>query len=65
MWSLKKGQNEPLCRIDTDSQTLKILWFPKETGLGWRDVLGVWDVNAVKLGCGDHCITIRVIKFTD
>uniref|UniRef100_A0A8D0S2V8 DUF1725 domain-containing protein n=1 Tax=Sus scrofa TaxID=9823 RepID=A0A8D0S2V8_PIG len=42
---LKKGQTELLCRTDTDSQTLKNLWFPKETGwwvggctkgLGWR-----------------------------
>ena len=40
----KKGHNE-LCRTDTDSQTLKNLWFPNETccggvgyieGLGWK-----------------------------
>ena len=45
MWNLKKGQNALLCRTDTDSQTLKNLWFPKETGgggwgkaggLGWK-----------------------------
>ena len=29
MWSLKKGQNELLCRAYTDSQTLKNLWFPR------------------------------------
>ena len=29
---------------------------------GWRDGLGVWDGNAVKLGCDDHCTTINVIK---
>ena len=34
MWNPKKGQNELLCRTDTDSQTLKNLWFPKETGSG-------------------------------
>ena len=34
MWNLKKEHNEPLCRIDNDSPTLKNLWFPNETG--WR-----------------------------
>ena len=34
MWNLKKGHNELLCRTDTDSQTLKNLWFPNETGWG-------------------------------
>ena len=29
---LKKGHNELLCRTDSDSQTLKNLWFPNETG---------------------------------
>ena len=33
IWNLKKGHSE-LCRIDTDSQTLKNLWFPNETSLG-------------------------------
>ena len=32
MWNLKKGHGELLCRADTDSQTLKNLWLPKETG---------------------------------
>ena len=45
MQNLKKGHNELLCRTDTDSQTLKTLWFPNETGwagggctegLGWK-----------------------------
>ena len=42
MWNLKKGHNELLCRTENDSQTLKNLWFPKETGwvglgegMGW------------------------------
>ena len=65
MWNLKKGHNELLCRTDTDSQTLKNLWFPKETGWGVGDVLGVWDGNAIKLGCDDCCTTINVIKFIE
>ena len=45
MWNPKKGQDELLCRTDTDSQTLKNLRFPKETvqgvgectgGVGWK-----------------------------
>ena len=35
IWNLKKGHNELLCRTDTDSQTLKNLYFPNETGWGW------------------------------
>ena len=38
MWNLKKGHNELLCITDTDSQTLKNLQFPNETGwrgMGW------------------------------
>ena len=47
---------------------LKVLVFqlPKETG--WevgRDEVGVWDGNAMKLGCDDGCITINIIKFTE
>ena len=34
MWNLKKGHNELLCRTDSDSQTLKNLRFPNETGWG-------------------------------
>ena len=34
MWNLNKGHKELLCRTDTDSQTLKNLWFLNETGLG-------------------------------
>ena len=33
----------------------------RQVGGGW-DVLGVWDGNAIKLGCDDHCITINVIN---
>ena len=61
MWNLKKEHNEHLCRTDTDSQTLKNLWFPKETGWG----AGGWDGNAIKSGHDDHCTTINVIKFIE
>ena len=27
--------------------------------------LGIWDGNAINLGCGDGCTTINVIKFTE
>ena len=63
MWNIKKGQNELLCRRDTDSQTLKNLWFPKETGWGvCGGALGLWDGNPTKLDCDDHCTTINVIN---
>ena len=63
MWSLKIGHNELLCRTDTDSQTLKNLWFPNETGGGWGDALRVWDGHAVWFGCDDCCTPVNVIKF--
>ena len=25
--------------------------------------VGVWDRNAIKLGCDDHCTNINIIKF--
>ena len=62
MWNLKKGHNELLCRTDTDSQTLKNLCFPNETGLGAGGCAGVWDGNAIKFGCDDCCATINVIN---
>ena len=54
MWNLKKGHNELLCRTVTDSQTLKNLWFPKETVWWVGDALGLWDGNPIKLDCDDH-----------
>ena len=52
MWNLKKRYNELLYRTDTDSQNLKNLCFPKETGwgvgrwaggLGWKCFkIGLW-----------------------
>ena len=53
------------CKTDTDSQTLKILRFPNETGGGWGVALVVWDGNAIKLGCDDHCTTINELKFIE
>ena len=62
MWNLKKENHELLCRTCTDSQALKNLWFPNETLWGVGDALGVWDGNAIKLGCDDHWTTINVIN---
>ena len=44
------------------TQTLKTLWFPKETVWGVGDALGLWDGNPLKLDCDDHCTTINVIN---
>ena len=49
MWNLKKGQNDLLCRTDTDSQTLKNLWSPKET---------VWGVGGCARVVGWKCYKI-------
>ena len=49
MWNLKKGHNELLCRTDTDSQTLKNVWFPNETG---------WEVGGCAGGLGWKCYKI-------
>ena len=43
----KKGTQWTALQNDTDSQTLKNLWFPKETDWGWEDGLAVWDGNAI------------------
>ena len=48
----------------TDSQTLKNVWFPNETGWG-GDALRVWDGNAIKFCCDDCCTTTNVIKFIE
>jgi len=67
MWNLKKRTEWTSFWADTDSQTLKNLWFPKETGWGWGNALRIWEGNARKLGCDDlynyKCNTIYwVIK---
>ena len=44
-WNVKKikDTNELMCRMETDSQTLKNLWLPKGTGGGeeWTEGLGL------------------------
>ena len=62
MWNLKKGYNE--LRADSDSQTLKNSFQRGQVGRAGNG-LGVWDRNAVKLGCDDYCTTINVIKFIE
>ena len=42
MWNLKKDTDELICKTETDTQNLKILWLPKGTG-GWENGLGIWD----------------------
>ena len=49
MWNLKKGHNELLCRKDTDSQTLKNLWSPKETVWGVGECAGVVGWKSYKI----------------
>ena len=46
----KKGHNELHCIADTDTQTLKTFWFPKETSLGVGGWVG---------GLGWKCYKIR------
>ena len=63
MWNLKKGHNECLCRIETDSQTEKLMVTKEDSlkGEGWN---GGLDGN-VKLGCDDGCTTIKTIQFIE
>ena len=46
----KKGHYELLCRTDTDSQTLKNLWFSNETGCGVGECAGVVGWKSHKIG---------------
>ena len=50
MCDLKKGHNELFCRTDTDSQTLKNLQFPKETGWGLKGWAGSLGWKCYKIG---------------
>ena len=61
----KKGYNEFIYRTETDSQTLKNLWLPKETGCMGRDGLEVWNGNVLKLDRNDGYTTINIIKLTE
>ena len=65
MWYLKKGHNELLCRTDTDSQTLKNVWFPNETGWGVGGCTEGLGWKSIKFGCDDYYTTINVIKFIE
>ena len=43
----------------------KIYVFQRRQVGGWEDGLGIWNRNAIKLGCDDHCTTINVTKFIE
>ena len=60
-----KGHNDLLCRTDTDSDFGKSYGFQGRQVGRWGYGLGVWEGNAVKLGCDDHCANINVIKFIE
>ena len=48
---LKGDTDKPICRIETDSQTLKAnLWLPKGTGMWW----GGWP-GGVALAYAQYC----------
>ena len=55
-------RQKDLCRTDTDSQTLKNLWSPKETVWGVGGALRLWDGNRIKFVCYDRCTTINVTE---
>ena len=59
----KKGYKELIYRTDTDSQTLKYSVVSKGDRQWRGNGLGVWDGNAVKLGCDDCCTTINKIHW--
>ena len=50
MLSLTGGMFELICRTDTDSQTLKNLWSPKETVCGVGGCTGVVGWKSYKIG---------------
>ena len=60
MWNLKSDTNELICRIETDSQTLKTnFWLPKgeveeRDGLGvwyWHIHCGIWNSSSMGTCC--------------
>ena len=60
------GHNEILCRTDSlTDRLLQTYGFQMRQVVGWGDVLRIWDRNAIKFGCDDHCMTVNVIKFTE
>ena len=62
---LKKGTMNIFTEQILTHRLWKTYGFQMRQVGGWEDVLGVWDGNAIKLGCGDHCTTINVIKFIE
>ena len=65
MWYLKKGHNELLCRADTDAQTEKLMVSKSDRKGAGGGGAGVWDGNAIILGCDGRCTTINVIEFIE
>ena len=51
-------QNELVCRIETDSQTL--VTKGDRLGGGW-DGLGAWGGSVLRLGCDHGCTTTNII----
>ena len=48
IWTLKYGTNEPIYKIETDSQTWRTeLWLPRGSGegVGWMGSLGAVNAN--------------------
>jgi len=43
----------------------KTYGFQRRQAREWGDRLGIWDGNAIKLGCDDYCTIINVIKFIE
>ena len=59
MWNLKeKDANELICRIETDSQTLKNLWLPMGTLVTIRG----W-VGGMNWGFGIGICTLRYMEW--
>ena len=65
MWNLKKKDT---MSFFTEQILTHRLWktygFPMRQ-VGVEDGLGMWDGNAKKSGCDDHCTSINVIQFIE
>ena len=60
MWNLKKKKDTIIFFADFEKHMIT-----KGDRLRGRDRLGVWDGNAIKLGCDNYCTTINKIKFIE
>ena len=65
MWNLKEDTMIFSAEQILTPQALKTYGYQRRQTVGGRDGLGVWNGNAVKLACGDHCTTINIIKFIE